>query len=583
MLFYNNNYHFLVLLDSGNFPVYISPRSENELTSYFLKYVPEFLSLEPDLFDKHRLTPIVVGARVRVVSNILGMDGSKGFVTEKDENSYRVDIDNVGQIWFPYQTVTETGSNSSCSSSSRSSSSSSNSSSSSSSCSSMSSSSCSSSRSSSSSSCSKSSSSSSNSSSSSSSCSSLSSSSSSCSRSSSSSSCSSLSSSSCSKSSSSCSRSSSSSSRSSSSSSSCSSLSSSSCSQSSSSSSCSRSSSSSSKSSSSSSSCSSLSSSSCSQSSSSKSSSSSSSCSSLSSSSCSQSSSSKSSSNSSSLSSSSSSSSNSAKSSSSSSSSSHSSSSLSSSSKYIEPPLTAMLLHNDNGSWPDATGRHTMTEGGFNGDVTLVSGKFGSAAQFNLDSGVAPSTHLFCNGINNPADFEFGTSDFTIDFWVNFATFGTVGAPGPYGYYQHLTGYNSFSGYFWYLHMESSTKIFYCTSSYGSVTANYRWNASSIITNTNTWYHVALQRVGTSLYLAVNGNQRTPTVLTAIGSNVFCGKHPSSSLNNDRYWLSAKLQYGQSVAQNNGITGGRMDEYRLLRNQAYWGSSNFTPPSSPYT
>lgn len=379
--------------------------------------------------------------------------------------------------------------------------------------------------------------------------------------SSSSSNCSSSSSCSSSCSSSSSCRSSSSSCRSSSSSSSCrsSSSSSSSC-KSSSSSSCRSSSSSSSscRSSSSSSSCRSSSSSSSSSSCRSSSSSSSSNCSSSSSSSCRSSSSSSSCRSSSSSSSSCKSSSSSSSCRSSSSSSCRSSSSCSSSSSIFagNDSFTKLLLHMDGANnstiFIDSSGSgHGITAAN---DARIST----SVKQFGTGS-------LLCDGfqdrlsIDDSNDFNFGSGDFTIDFWIYPISLGTT----QLIYSQHNASFNDYLriGIFGY----STGDLFFACDDEGSTVVGFSTDGGILIAD--TWQHIALVRNSNTWYIFLNGVSQTLT----LRSGSYSGAMPD---------ISGQIAIGGRSDGSQSLNG-YLDEFRISKGVARY-TTNFAVPTIPY-
>lgn len=151
-------------------------------------------------------------------------------------------------------------------------------------------------------------------------------------------------------------------------------------------------------------------------------------------------------------------------------------------------------------------------------------------------------------GVLDSADWDFGTADFTIDFWVRFNSVGTaifisrgqaVGAGDYELYYNH-----------------GDTTLRYSNSN--SVIKSETWAPT-----TGTWYHIALVKTSGNFKMFVNG--------TALGSNTANATDIQGS--NDVY-------FGTDLAGGSGLNGW-MDEIRISKGIARW-TSTFTPPTSQY-
>lgn len=149
------------------------------------------------------------------------------------------------------------------------------------------------------------------------------------------------------------------------------------------------------------------------------------------------------------------------------------------------------------------------------------------------------------------ADWDFGTDDMTIDFWVNFnSTSGSqcfIGRP------------TSGSSYFYFALEGGGIR---CRDYNGGFDANF----GNVYTfSTGTWYHLAIVRTGTHWMFFIDGVQKGSTITTQTGAFI------------ER---STTLQVGANSAIGYYVNG-YMDEVRIS-NVARW-TSNFTPPSSEYT
>jgi len=155
------------------------------------------------------------------------------------------------------------------------------------------------------------------------------------------------------------------------------------------------------------------------------------------------------------------------------------------------------------------------------------------------------------------ADWDFGSGDFTIDFWV-YPTLLTsdrcVISAGGYS-----------NG--WAIYVCSTTPPYK-----GGLACNSGgWAGRIILTDfilTSVWSHIAFMRAGNNLYGYINGYQK--------GHAAFTGTVNSGS---------GTLKVG---TERTYAFAGNMDEVRISKGIARYGTGNdgdliFTPPTSPYT
>ena len=226
---------------------------------------------------------------------------------------------------------------------------------------------------------------------------------------------------------------------------------------------------------------------------------------------------------------------------------------------YSSASNVSLLLHGDgtNGSTTftdSSSSNHTITAYG-NAQISTTQSKFGGSSMYFDGSG---------DYLTAPVDssFEFGTGDFTVECWL---------------YLTNNTGYrpivllgNGASGgpstilySAWYLYYFSSTGLSFYRFDGTSTSYNF-----STTLSTNTWYHIAVSRSGTSLRCFVDGTQVGSTVTTSLSYN---------KVNNDN------LHIGRSRTGSNGNTinylNGYIDDLRITKGLARY-TSNFTPPTT---
>ena len=161
------------------------------------------------------------------------------------------------------------------------------------------------------------------------------------------------------------------------------------------------------------------------------------------------------------------------------------------------------------------------------------------------------------------SDFEYGTGDFTIECFVYFESFPSTFAPIV------SLGRGASGGGAAVLYV--AWQIYY-DSSAGNLNF-YRYDGSttthdfSVTLSTNTWYHIAVSRSGTSLRCFVNGTQVGSTVTTSLSYN---------KVDDDN------LQIGHARTGSGGSTSNWVNGYisnlRICKGHAVY-KSNFAVPT----
>jgi len=156
------------------------------------------------------------------------------------------------------------------------------------------------------------------------------------------------------------------------------------------------------------------------------------------------------------------------------------------------------LLTCQKGSITDASSNNFAIT--VNGDARPVYG----FPSFKFDG-----TNDYVTAPNN-ADFDFGSGDFTVEYWINFST--VSGIRGIFGKRVSEVNYAPILMYL----QSSALQLLMSTS--GS-----SWNVSlsTSTLSTGSWNHVAVFRSGTTVYLFLNGTSigSTGTVSGALISN----------------------------------------------------------------
>ena len=169
--------------------------------------------------------------------------------------------------------------------------------------------------------------------------------------------------------------------------------------------------------------------------------------------------------------------------------------------------------------------------------------------------------------VGDHADFNFGTGDFTIDFWVRFDT-------GRWEDHQYIvTQWEDASNYWKITKVDSGgdhrLEMAFANAGYqGYYYTSYGdWTDAAA----GTWFHLAFVRNSTTGLIFINGVSQTTTENTAFGTN-------------DVGDLAADLWVGGNNSAG-GITqefGGHLDELRITKGVARW-TTDFEPPARAYS
>lgn len=216
---------------------------------------------------------------------------------------------------------------------------------------------------------------------------------------------------------------------------------------------------------------------------------------------------------------------------------------------YDTDVYTKLLLHFD-GNLNDSSGR------GVGKAVTAVgtarsirdAKKFGTnSGFFNADSFLSIPDH---------ADWNFGSSNFTMDFWINFNALGITQSV--------IDQYDSASLY-WQLYLTSNNTWRLSVVSGGATIIDVsQATANTVI---DVWYHIALVRNGNVFNIYQNG--LLIATVTDTDAMLDC---------------TTALGIGaiRVAATPGNFTSAYLDEIRISKGVARW-TSEFTPPTSAYT
>jgi hypothetical protein len=209
------------------------------------------------------------------------------------------------------------------------------------------------------------------------------------------------------------------------------------------------------------------------------------------------------------------------------------------------PPVvitnTSLLTNFTNAGIFDAAAKNDLETGG-NLQVSTTQAKFGATSMYfdgSGDYGLMRDTPLN----------TFGTSDFTIEAWVNTSQNSSEFV---------IIDFRDGNGLFPMIAHDSTNGVFYYLNS------GYRIISSTVL-NTGTWYHIAVSRSGSSTKMFINGTQVGSTYTDS--SSLLCGAmRPALGIN--------------GVGLSSLAMTGYLDELRITRYARY--TANFTAPAAAF-
>lgn len=190
-----------------------------------------------------------------------------------------------------------------------------------------------------------------------------------------------------------------------------------------------------------------------------------------------------------------------------------------------------------------------------NAQIDTAQSKFGGASL------LCDGTGDYCT-VPDSDDFSFGAGNFTIDFWVRFASVSAVEGFGG----QRVDSNNQWQFFKNTAVNLNKIRIFFVSA--GTTKADYVMT-DAWVPLIDTWYHIAVVRNGTSILLFIDGTSQTLTETVAISTN---------DLGN----VAADFQFPGTGVLGGSPLNGWLDEYRISKGVARW-TANFTPPTSPYS
>jgi len=220
----------------------------------------------------------------------------------------------------------------------------------------------------------------------------------------------------------------------------------------------------------------------------------------------------------------------------------------------------SLLLHGDG-----ADGSTQVIDSSVNPKTVTVNGN----AQISTTESKLNGSSLKFDGSGDyltiPAlsDFDFGTGDFTVEFWSYI-----VSTSDDWGRIIECGAYNDTNTWRINYNSRSDALMFQCSNSSGS-----RSEIATTTSGLNEWRHYAVTRSGNTIRMFVNGI-REGTTLTFTDSFDAPTQLGGLSIG---VGLSS-VNYGTSL---NNYLNGYIDDLRITKGVARY-TSNFTPPTQPF-
>jgi len=210
---------------------------------------------------------------------------------------------------------------------------------------------------------------------------------------------------------------------------------------------------------------------------------------------------------------------------------------------------TKLLLHCDGAdastTFIDSATGKTVTVSSGSPQIDTAQAKFGTGSLL-LANATSDQIRLA-----DSADWNFGSGDFTVDFWIRI--------PANPGASNGII--SQYTAGFFRIVMVSGSKIYWDCTAGGSS----RWELwGNTVISDNTWAHVACVRYGNTQKIYVDGVAQTST-----------GNY-AGALDD----LSGPFNIGLDAGF--GVLSCWLDEIRVSKGIARW-TTNFTPPTRAYS
>ena len=220
--------------------------------------------------------------------------------------------------------------------------------------------------------------------------------------------------------------------------------------------------------------------------------------------------------------------------------------------------LISLLLHFDGSdgattTTDDGPDERTITLAG-DAQLDTAQKKFGTASLLLDGNGDLASAV-------DHGDFDFGSEDFTVEGFFRISTLGNN------AFFSHWENNDTSGQSFYLVHFNGSNNLrFAYRLTTGLVEANYTWQPS-----TNTFYHIAVVRYGTTLKVYIDG---VAVISESVSTTSFITSEDPFRIGafNDATTASPTLDW---------FFAGHVDEVRVTKGQARY-IANFVPTTSAF-
>ncbi|MBU2118747.1 MAG: LamG domain-containing protein, partial [Alphaproteobacteria bacterium] len=166
------------------------------------------------------------------------------------------------------------------------------------------------------------------------------------------------------------------------------------------------------------------------------------------------------------------------------------------------------------------------------------------------------------------ADWDFQSGDWSIDFWVRFASVTPVGGKEAIYFLGQAADNSNYWTLAWIPDGASSMLTMRASTDGGADEVNTQYVGASANFSADTWYHIGFARTGTTNYMFINGTSvilttDTYTAIAGIGGNLSIGKNDNTG------WVDAAMN-------------GWMDEIRISKGTNLLGTTSFSLPTTEY-
>ena len=220
--------------------------------------------------------------------------------------------------------------------------------------------------------------------------------------------------------------------------------------------------------------------------------------------------------------------------------------------------LISLLLHFDGSdgattTTDDGPDERTITLAG-NAQLDTAQKKFGTASLLLDGNGDLASAA-------DDGDFDFGSGDFTVEGFFRISSLGNN------AFFSHWENNDTSGQSFYLVHFNGSNTLrFAYRLTTGIVEANYTWQPS-----TNTFYHIAVVRYGTTLKVYIDG---VAVISESVSTTSLIASEDPFRIGafNDATTASPTLEWEFA---------GHVDEVRVTKGQARY-IANFVPTTSAF-